>query len=84
LDVFSDTEIFALAYSGFRLAEFGFHELGLKNGPLRSAEECLGEFIEITKGILSPLPMHKWERHLRYGISRVKIYRGVRRVVRRA
>jgi hypothetical protein len=84
LDVFSDTEIFALAYSGYRLAEFGFHELNLKSGALRSAEECLAEFTELTKGILSPLPKHKWERHLRYGVSRVKMYRGLKRAVRRS
>jgi hypothetical protein len=83
LDYFTDTEIFCLAYSGYRLAEFGFHHLGLIDAKPRPPQECLAEFSDITAGIVSPKPKTAWERHLRCGRSRLRFYRSLKRMLRR-
>ena len=75
LDHFSDTEIFVLAYAGYRLAEFGFHYHHLLAGDHRPAAETLLEFRAITEGILHPLPVEEWENHLAHSVSRIALRR---------
>jgi len=79
LDRFTDTEIFALAYSGYRLAEFGFQSLKLIETEPRPAQDTFKEFADIVSGVLSPLPQELWENHLRCGRSRLMLYRGIKR-----
>lgn len=79
LDRFSDTEIFCLAYCGFRLAEVGMSKHGLLPGELRSPAKTLEEFREITAGILSPLPSPSWRDHLQPSKSRLALRRAASR-----
>jgi predicted acylesterase/phospholipase RssA len=78
---FSDTEIYALAYCGYRTAVFGMTEVGLvAQAETGNAESLRREFNEITEGLLSPLPDDRWARHLNASDSAVWLNRKIRRV----
>lgn len=77
LDRFTDTEIYVLAYIGYRLALLSLSEAGLIQGGAEGAAE---EFREITAGLLDPKPEQDWARHLRASSTRFGPWRGMCRL----
>lgn len=81
LDCFTDTEIYVLAYIGYRLGLLSLSHQGLTSGADDDAES---DFREITRGLLEPLPKESWGRHLGASGSRIRVLRGLRRLGRNA
>jgi hypothetical protein len=67
---FTDTEIYALSYCGYRTAVFGLLRAGLIKPEAVGDREALEiQFANIMDGLLQPLPTDQWEKHLDFSDS---------------
>lgn len=93
LDRLTDTEIYVLAYAGFRLAVYSLLNANLLfKDDSRSEREISAylseidnqlytDFARIFEGLLKPLPKQNWFQHLRGSVSRFAVVRSFQRAV---
>ena len=82
LNALSDTEIYVLAYAGYRLASWSLshHQKLIPEALVKATRD---EFDAIIEGKLDPLPQECWAGHLAHSNSRLALKRASYRAIRR-